>query len=157
MKYSGSRRLTGAKEAALAAIEAALLPNGFKVLKAGPSGLEFGGPGLRSTKENPLRGASEIQAEVRGGRLHLDAALCGLRFLVIFVCAFPPLLIGGLALLPVIKAGGDFGAFNPQSLFLLAPWVLISPLMVVLIRKRTIGALDDLLDSAVVLAERGRK
>ena len=152
--YLASRKFSGKAEPAISAIETTLLPNSFKVTKATAATIELKGPGLRSTKENPIRGASEIKVEARHGKLHLEASLCGIRFLAIFVIVFPFLLMATLALLPVILAGGDFEQFNPSILLIMAPWVLISPMAVVWMRKRTMRALDDMLENAVVLGER---
>lgn len=153
--YIASRNFSGKTQAAISSIETTLLPNNFKVTKATPTAIELKGPGLRSSKENPIRGASEIKIEVRNGKLHLEAALCGIRFLAIFIVAFPLLLMGVLSFLPVILAGGDFGEFNPAILLIMSPWVFISPMAIVWMRKRAIRALDDMLDNAVVLGERG--
>jgi hypothetical protein len=154
--YLTSKKFSGKTEAAISSIETTLLPNNFKVTKTTQTTIELTGPGLRSTKENPIRGASEIKIEARNGKLHLEASLCGIRFLAIFVIAFPFLLMATLAFLPVILAGGDFSEFNPFILLIMAPWVFISPMAVVWMRKRTMRALDDMLDNAVVLGERGR-
>ena len=154
MQYSTKRRYSGNESAAFSAVESTLLPNGFRIIHSGPTRLELKGRGMQSTKENPVRGATEISVETAGGSLRLNAKLGGVRFMAFFVCLFPLLLWGSFAVTGLLKSGDGGSVFEAKALYGAAVWLVIGPLMTVWIRKRTISALDDMMDNAVVSAGR---
>jgi len=65
MRYSTKRQFAGDASVAFSAVEATLLPNGFRIAETHPHQLVLKGPGMQSTKENPVRGATEIVVEAR--------------------------------------------------------------------------------------------
>ncbi len=154
MNYVTKHSFNGDQAAVFTAIESILLPNGFCLLKSDARALEFKGGGMQSTRENPLRGATHLLFRIRGNKLHLQAQLGGVRFMILFLCLFPFLLGAGLTFLPALTSGQGMAAVNFKVLYSVAAWVVISPLMSIWIRKRTIGSLEDLLSNAILVAER---
>jgi hypothetical protein len=102
MHFSAKRQFQGTNATAFSTIESILLPNNFRLIKSEPSRLKMAGRGMQSSKENPVRGATEVVIEARAGQL----------------------------------------------------WLVLGPLMGLWIRRRTIQALEDMLDSAVASAGR---
>ncbi len=154
MRYSTSRLFSGNGSKALRVVEAALLPNGFRIVDSSSSRLQLKGPGMQSTKENPIRGATEITVEAKNGTLKLDASLGGVVVLSLFVCLFPLALWGALALPDLLKSTGQSGALTAKSLYGAGAWLVIGPAMSVWIRSRTTSALDNMLASAAEFAGR---
>ena len=154
MTYTSKHRYTGDTDAAFAAIEATLLPNGFRIVEKGPRSLTVTGRGMQSTKQSPLRGATRLHIEHRGGHLHLEAYLGGVRFMTLFVCLFPVLLFVGLTFLIPLLSGQGLAGVDFRVLYGAAVWVVIGPVIAISIRKRTAHALEDLLANAVTLGSR---
>jgi hypothetical protein len=146
----------------------ALTAVGFSVVKQDERRVELRGPGLRSTKQNPLLGATKIELRSTNRAVQMDAELGGVQTMQKFLTWFPALL--GLTLAVVFSAVGGiifgqvfgigFGipvapgwkwivvSFGVAFLPIL-PWLVLSPLMIHMIRKRTILALKKLLQSAI--------
>jgi hypothetical protein len=162
--YSKSIPFSGDIDAAFAAAANVLGANGFVLHEKGLSRVEFDGPGMRSSRQNPLLGASHLRMEARAGTLSLDAELGGVDTMRRFLIYFPLAMAAGFFVL--IGLGGGFlleqlGASNrgepvaregfwllltaPLALLPFAPWLILSPLMCRAIRRRTIEALDRLL------------
>lgn len=152
MRYSASRPFSGSVPEALRVFEAALLPNGFRVVDSSSSRLQFKGHGMQSTKENPIRGATEVTIEAKAGALKLDASLGGVVALSLFVCLFPLALWAALTVPDMLKSTGDSWALTAKSLYGGGFWIIAGPAMSLWIRKRTTNALEDMLASAAVRA-----
>jgi hypothetical protein len=156
MKYTVKQKYSGDAEAAIKAIEATLLPNSFQIQSVGQDHIELTGRAAQSTRESPLRGATRIVVRARGGHLHLDAELGGVKRLAAFVCVFPILLWLGLGAAALIKAGEASSILTVESVVGAGIWLLLGPLLGLWVRKRTVGALDTMLANAVVSAKRER-
>ena len=105
------------------------------------------GPGMQSTNQPPLRGATKIKIEARNSLMTLEAELGGVRFMRNFMLFFPPaltLFLGGTFALMSLGNG-----IEKQVLFLplliAAPWLFIGPSMTKTLRNKTTNALDELL------------
>jgi hypothetical protein len=64
--YRGTKRINGSGDEALRVVRDALVANGFTVASAGTSGFEARGPGMNSSKENPIRGVSHAKVRFLG-------------------------------------------------------------------------------------------
>lgn len=172
MNYTRSLKLDGSPDAAILSVLTTLTNNGFQIRKRGDRSASLSGPGLNSTKQNPLLGASEVGVIVEGDQIRLDAELGGMERMQRFVTRFPFLLSFGLALFfiallaiysLVLPIGfGPAGRFGPAAgigwsscLSIIAlvmlpalPWIVISPWMSRHIERRTLTALDTLLGNA---------
>ena len=154
MHYSIRREFTGSESAALSAIESILLSVNFRIVESSASRLALVGRGIRSTKENPLRGATEIEVETKSGSVSLNAKLGGVRSMALFVCSFPVLLWAILAISASLKSGDAAAVMNGKALIGAAVWLVIGPVLAVWIRRRTIDSLEDMLENALALAKR---
>jgi hypothetical protein len=144
-----------------------LISNGFAMTNRDASSATLTGPGQRSTKQNPILGASRIVLRIDNGILHVDAELGGVDSMRRFVMWFPFLLGLGLGLAFTVVGGLTFGrifgvgfgvpwaqgwrwvVIAMGSAFLpVAPWIVLSPMLVNIIRKRTHRALQTLVENA---------
>lgn len=152
---------------AITVLEAA----GFKILSCDRQRAHLRGPGLNSTKQNPLLGATDIQVYRDNDHIKLQATLGGVATMEHFLKWFPLALGLGLGTLFSLVGGIGFGqafgipfgvpwAQGIQWLLVaytlaflpIAPWFFISPWMIRMIRTRTQQALQSLLHNAVMKA-----
>lgn len=150
MRYAATRAHSGSAASALKIVEETLLPNGFRIVEAGASRLELKGPGMRSSKENPLRGATRVVVDAHDGVLHLDASLGGVVWLSLFVCLFPPALWLILGLAALARPESGEGLLASKSLYGVGIWLVLGPAMSFWFRKRTIDALETMLINAAI-------
>jgi len=151
--HTASVTLAGDPARAFDLAATVLASNGFRLEKRDDRTLAAVGRGMQSTKQNPLTGAGRVTLTRVGSELRLEADLGGVRRLVRFLVALPV----GLAVAFLVGwalSGGARGPLPWQPALALAPWLVISPLMVFWIRRRTIAALDDLLASLATHAGR---
>lgn len=157
------------------ALQAALIPlinNGFAIVNRDENSANLSGPGLNSTRQNPLLGASKIQLKLQGQQLHLDAELGGVDSMQRFLMRFPFILGLSLGLLFGVVSGftlgGVFGVgFGVPwaqgwtwllvtigvAMLPVSPWFFLSPFMSNMIRARTQNALVALVQNAVQLTK----
>lgn len=148
-----------------------LANHGFTIIDRDEHSAHLVGPGLHSTNQNPLLGASRIHLEVRDQQLCLQAELGGVNAMRRFMIRFPLLL--GLVLGVFFALGGwMLGLPFPMGLgvpgapewkwFALAmaggllpvvPWLFLSPMIASIVRARTEKALASLVQNAVQLAK----
>ncbi|MDQ3818686.1 MAG: hypothetical protein M3362_13545, partial [Acidobacteriota bacterium] len=141
MEYAKTVPFTGRPAKALDIARSTLLPLGFQVVSSSDYELRATGPGINSTRENPLKGISEAAIVVRSSTIEMQAALGGVRKMKMFLTFFPL----GMALLFLIVFGTlalSVPAFRHWWVFLiplaaLAPWIFISPMMIRMIERRT--------------------
>lgn len=157
MEYAKTVPFTGRAIKALEVARTTFLPLGFQIAASSDYELRATGPGLNSTRENPLRGISETTIIVRSSTIEMKATLGGLRKMKMFLTFFPL----GMALLFLIVFGTlalSLPVFRHAWIFLipllaLSPWIFISPIMIRMIEKRTAQALDTLLNNMVFLGQ----
>lgn len=89
MHYSRSVEFRGDAGKAFDLAAAALAGVGFRIDGRTDSSLEATGPGMTSSRQSPLVGASRIQFARRGGELTADAELGGARWVGRFATLFP--------------------------------------------------------------------
>jgi hypothetical protein len=143
-----STAFRGDPDAAFALAKAALLAQGFEILPGSSAELRAEGPGMRSTQQSALLGVSSFRFQITASALTVSATLGGVRSMKAFVTFFPPVLI--LSLVALFALLED--RISYLGLGLLAPWLVISPLMAVLIERRTRRAVDRLARSMAVEA-----
>jgi hypothetical protein len=137
----------------------ALTGIGFRLTDRTAGSMEMVGPGMNSSRESALVGASRIRLVGGGGELALDADLGGVARLSRFVMLFPislALCMGvlfalvfsiqfglGLWILAVAAAVGGYAAL----------WFVLGPMMARSFRTRTCRGLDALLANMVAVGE----
>ena len=144
-----------------------LTNNGFAIVDRSEDSVTLHGPGLNSTRQNPLLGATRIKLALNGKTLDADAELGGVQRMQRFLSRLPFLLGLGLGLFFGVGGGILFGqlfgvgfgvpwAQGSQwllfaicvSMLPVAPWLFISPLMSRSIQKRTEDAITTLVRNA---------
>ena len=149
-----------------------LTNNGFAIVNRDANSAELTGPGLNSTKQNPLLGASRIRLKREGEELRLDAELGGVDSMRRFLMRFPLILGVAFGLLFGVVGGFAFGrqfgvGFGVPwaqgwkwllvaiggAVLPLSPWLFLSPMMSNMIRTRTQNALATLVRNAVQLSK----
>lgn len=149
-----------------------LTNTGFAIVKRDENSADLTGPGLNSTSQNPLLGASSIHLRVNGERLYLDAELGGVERMRKFLMRFPFMLGLGLGLLFGVVGGIFFGRLFGVgfgipwaqgmtwllvtiggSMLPVAPWFVLAPMMSRMIRTRTQDALTILVQNSIQLAK----
>jgi hypothetical protein len=166
MPYSNSVAFNGDPQRLLAAASTILMTNGFAVIQQEGNRIEFVGPGLNSTKQNAILGASKVIVCVENGRLAVEADYGGVDSLRRFMIRFPLLLGLGLgsvfaAILLVVFLGfylygADFGPawtvawLSPLlaiavSLLSVSPWIFLAPWIRRHLERKTKDALDTLM------------
>ncbi|MFM9066305.1 MAG: hypothetical protein ACKOUR_03065 [Planctomycetota bacterium] len=157
----------GSGREALRIIREALLANEFGIDAVDDRGFVARGPGLRSSRENAIRGVSEARVSMAGDKIELQAELGGVVRLGRFATFFPLALGASLALVfglilwgvSILGGNGEL-ARRPANLFipLLAPllttlpWLLLGPWLTRVFRRRTERAIESLVQSAAHIA-----
>lgn len=145
---------TGSTERAFDLALTTLTGHGFGIDEESADVLTFSGPGLMSTRQSPLLGATWLRLARVGSNLQLEADLGGVRRMRKFLVLFPPGL--ALFLLAVFQL---IPGFNMQVAVIAAvasisPWIVLTPLFSVMIQKRTVRSLEVLLQNLAAAGER---
>ena len=162
--YKIARELSVSPEDAIRCAKTMLAANGFRVESESPGSLVCVGPGLRSTRQNAILGASRIVISVSQPYLTLIATLDAVRSMQRFVRWFPIGLGLGLGIVLGIVQGFVFGAQTgvgfgvpwasgwkwmalmcAGSLLPVSPWFIISPMIAKSLNLRCQAALETLL------------
>ena len=159
MQYSSTLPFRGDPEKAFGLAESALTALGFRLKERTGTKVELVGPGMNSSKESPLMGASRIELLSGGGKLSVEAELGGVVRMSRFVTLFPICLVLSLGVVfsvvlgigigPGFWMGGVGGAVGGNAVL----WLVLGPLMARWIRARTDRALDTLLANMVAVGE----
>lgn len=123
-----------------------LVANGFRLERRDAQSLVAVGRGMTSSRQNPLTGAGRIVLTRSGRDLRLEADYGGVRALTRFLIALPLAIFVAYGVAWLLSGAGR-GPLPPQAALALAPWLILSPLMIAMMRRRTARALDDLLAS----------
>ena len=143
MDYSTSAILNVSPDAAIATACSLFMANGFKVEQPSATEIIAIGPGMQSTSENAIFGVTRAEISVSSDRVYIHTELGGVQTMRKFLYIFPPALGASLFLSFFAFMDGPwyviFVGFAP-----IFPWVVISPMMVRWIKKRTTKAVDVL-------------
>jgi len=156
MNYEQSIEFQGDPIRAFAATSNILMPNNFKLVEKTLAHVVYEGAGMFSSHQSPLVGATQIRIEAKGERLILSAYLGGIRFMAWFLFLFPFALA---LLLSGIFAVLELAPFREMALiaFLsVSPWIVLSPLLILWLKRRTERALDTLLSNLAAIADEFR-
>lgn len=169
--FTTAANMTASSGDALLAALVILTNNGFTITDRDERSAHLVGPGLHSTKQNPLLGASRIHLEMHDQQLRLQAELGGVNALRRFIIRFPLLL--GLALgvmfalgvwmlgqpfpmgfgVPGAKEWKWFALAMAGGVLPVTPWLFLGPMIASIVRTRTEKALTSLVENAVQMAK----
>lgn len=154
-EYAKSVPFEGRAGKALSVAQSAFISQGFEIVGRGDSELRVTGPGMNSTRQNPLRGVTEASIVVRSTAIEIRAVLGGVQKLKTFLRVFPlAMAIFFMVVFGVIA--WQVPVFRHFWIFLfpllaLSPWLVIAPVMGRAIERRTRQAVDTLLSNMVML------
>ncbi|MCP4024570.1 MAG: hypothetical protein GY729_22210 [Desulfobacteraceae bacterium] len=140
MNYSVKQNCAIPAQEIFSTCKSILMPLNYRIVEQSDTTLIFEGGGLVSTKQNPMLGATKIAVIRESMTLEVYAQMHGVRFMLYFLLLFPVLLgciLGGIF---YVLGIGNIG-FTAIALSL-APWIILSPLLGLYIKKRTTQALD---------------
>jgi hypothetical protein len=138
---------------------ASLTMLGFQIAAKDSAALEFVGPGMKSTRQSALLGASRIRIEAGADSLSLDAELGGVASMARFIALFP----AGLCLFLFAIGVGIASITAPQHLVMIAAiaaasvainiviWLVLAPILTRYIKGRSCRAVDALLKNMAVV------
>ena len=165
MQYETQIEVRSDEEAVLARSAEILISCGFHIALQNENQLTLRGPGMRSTKQNPILGATEItlrRSHTMRGKLDVSADLGGVRWMCNFMTYFPPLLIGGLMTIHLVIANfvlnnmpqGLFNKLLAGAVFMLFLFLCLGQILGRRIRQNTENAIDACIRDADHLIER---
>lgn len=159
MRYAASLPFHGDTDKAFHLAESALTAIGFRITERTAGSVEMVGPGMNSTRQSALMGASRVHIFGGRGELTIEADLGGVERMSRFVTLFPI----GLVLCLGTLLSAVFGALFGPGIWIVAVaaamggnavlWLLLGPLMARGIRTRTDRALETLLANMVAVSE----
>ena len=146
-----------------------LVAEGFSIVQHSHKEVQCSGPGMRSTKQNPILGATSVVLIERTHpkpRVIVHAELGGVEWMSKFILRLPLAIAGGQAILFgsfALVGNTIFGAPVPPSSFGLiigilalvtVPWIFIRPRMTRWMKKRTEASIEALVRNADHLTQR---
>lgn len=133
--------------------------NNFQVVNDAPGIIEFRGPGMNSTRQSPVVGASFIRLKANHGSVTLEAGLGGAKWMAKFIRYFPIALLVGLELVFAVVFGlvlpnpilGITIATSAVGINLMI-WSIIAGPMSRKIEERSKAAISGFMTNAISMA-----
>jgi hypothetical protein len=159
MHYANATPFSGNTAKAFDLAVAALTPLGFQIAARDQATLDLTGPGMNSTRQSSILGASRIQIARVQNELAADAELGGVQRITRFVTLFPIALILLLGLVFVVVFGLTMNNQNwvlPVAVVVAGNgllWLILGPVLARYIKNRTCRGIDALLHNMAVAGE----
>ncbi|HVZ39575.1 MAG TPA: hypothetical protein VHI13_09885 [Candidatus Kapabacteria bacterium] len=159
--FQGSLPFAGSASHVLDLAAMALSANGFRVAERSATSAEFAGPGMRSTNQNPILGASRIMITCSADTIGVAAELGAMARMQRFARVFPPVLLGGIGTVLSVIFLIVFGASHWRVWLLAvllvvavqgAIWAVVGPLLARRIESRVRASLDMFLRNIATAA-----
>ena len=155
IEYTTSVSYTGNSKRALAIAQSTLISQHFQVTSISDYELTARGPGVSSTRENPLKAVTEATFIIRNSAIEFKGVLGGAQKMIKFLRILP-LAMGAFFLLLWTIMAIAVPMFRHWWIFIIAiapllPWVVLGPLIGRSIQSRTRAAVDALLANMVLL------
>ncbi len=154
MDYEKTEPFSGNMEKAFEVAKNVFIQHNFQIVRDSDSEVEFTGPGMLSSMQNPLVGISRVCIRGTSGNISIEAEFGGIRRLTKYLVFF----IVGTAIFFLVFFGIMFSKqgrpLNKIILNVLAPfipWPILIPLIHILMKSRTSKALDRLLTNMITL------
>ena len=158
MDYEKTVPFSGNMEKALDVARNVFIQHNFEIVHGSDSEVELTGPGMLSSRQNPLVGISRVCIRGTNGNLSIEGEFGGIRKLTKYLVLF----IVGMAIFFVVffgiilpKQGQPLNKIILISLAPFIPWPVIIPLMAIWMKSRTSKALDTLINNMVALGREG--
>jgi hypothetical protein len=137
-------------EKAVDAAANVLIQHSFRITEKSETAVELTGPGMISSRQDPLVGISKIRISQSSGSLSVEAQFDSIRKLIKYLAAFIVVMgVFFLVLFAILftRQGQPVGIVVLISLAPLAPWPVLLPLIMRWLKSRTARALDVLLSN----------
>jgi len=158
MDYEKTVPFGGNVRKAIEVARNAFIHHNFQIVHDSDLEVELIGPGMLSSRQNPLVGISRIRIRGSSGNLSLEADFEGIRKLTKYLALF----IVSMAIFFVLFFGIRFSRQGQPvtkviliSLAPFIPWPVIIPLMAIWMKSRTSKALDTLVNNMAALGREG--
>lgn len=153
--YSTSVSYTGSAKRALAIAQNALIAANFQIVSKTDFDLHAVGRGITSTRQDPLKAATDITMLIRNSSIEVNAILGGadrmkkfLRILPLSMAALFLVVFGTIAVfVPDFRRWWIF--LIPVAV--LSPWLVLGPVIARSIRAQAEDAINSLLGNMVTL------
>jgi len=153
--YSTSVTYSGSAKRALAIAQNALIAANFQITSKTDYELHAVGRGITSTRQDPLKAATDITIILRNASIEVNAVLGGvdrmkkfLRILPLSMALFFLLVFGTIAFfVPDFRRWWIF--LIPVAV--LSPWLILGPIIARSVRAQAEGAINSLLGNMVTL------
>jgi len=154
MDYEKTEPLSGNMEKVLEVAKNVFIQHNFQIVRHSDKEVEFTGPGMLSSRQNPIVGISRICIRGSNGNISIEAEFGGIRKLTKYLTFF----IAGMAIFFVVlfgillpKQGQPLNKTILKTLAPFVPWPVLIPLIHIWMKSRTSKALDRLLSNMVAL------
>jgi len=158
MDYEKTAPLSGNMKKALEVAKNVFIQHNFQIVHDSDIEVEFTGPGMLSSRQNPLVGISRVCIRGTSGNISIEAEFGGIRRLTKYLVFF----IVGMAIFFLVffgiilpKQGQPADKIILISLAPFIPWPVIIPLMAIWMKSRTAKALDTLINNMIALGKEG--
>ena len=159
LEYSKAVPFNGRGARALDVARSAFVGQSFEIVASSDYELRVKGPGISSTRENPLKGVSEAAFIVRPDSIEVKALLGGAEKMKRFLRLFPLCLFLFFMIVFGILAWSIPDLRHPWIFLIpalaLSPWLFLSPLIARSIENRTRQAVDTLLSNMMLMGRDG--
>jgi hypothetical protein len=154
-EYAATVPFTGSAKRALAVAQSTLISQNFQIVTSNEFELLAKGPGISSTRENPLKAVTDASFIIRNSAIEFKGELGGAEKMVKFLRIFP-LALGAFFLILWTVLAISVPIFRHWWIFVIAilpltPWIVLGPLIGRSIQTRTRAAVDALISNMVLL------
>lgn len=159
MDYEKTEPFSGNMEKALETAKNVFIQHNFQIVGDSDSEVEFTGPGMLSSRQNPLVGISRVCIRGTSGNLSVEAEFGGnrklIKYLVLFIVSMAIFFLVFFGII-LPKQGQTAGKIILISLAPFIPWPVIIPLMAIWMKSRTAKALDTLINNMIAMGKEGQ-
>ncbi len=154
MDYEKTEPFSGNMEKAFEVAKNVFIQHNFQIVRDSDSEVEFTGPGMLSSRQNPLVGISRVCIRGTSGNISIEAEFGGIRrltkYLVFFIVG---MAIFFLVLFGILLSKQDQPLYKTILITLapFIPWPILIPLIHIWMKSRTSKALDRLLTNMIIL------
>jgi hypothetical protein len=146
---------TGSAKRALAIAQSTLISQNFQITSSSDYELSASGPGVSSTRENPLKAVTEATFIIRNSAIEFSGVLGGAEKMIRFLRILP-LAMGAFFLLLWSIMAFAVPMFRHWWIFVIAiapllPWLILGPIIGKSVQTRTRAAVDALLANMALL------
>jgi len=154
MDYEKTEPFSGNMEKVLEVAKNVFIQHNFQIVRDSVTEVEFTGPGMLSSRQNPIVGISRIRIRATRGTLSIEAEFEGIRkltkYLVFFIVAMAIFFVVFFGIM-FSRQGQPLNKTIIISLATFVPWPVIIPVMYVWMKSRASEALDRLVSNMVTL------